>query len=89
MSLSTLKGKSTWMALVGWTILAAIVAYPIYRHNQNLCDSSLLGQDGCELAGAAPSFWTPFIPIWLIGIVVGGIVLLVVRASASSPTAND
>jgi hypothetical protein len=73
--------KTIW-ALIGWTVVASILSYLIYRHNQNACNSTLLGSDGCDIAraaGAEPSFWKPFFIIWPLGLVVLGIVWLVVR----------
>jgi hypothetical protein len=65
-----MKQKSIRVLII-WTTAAALLAYPIYRHNRHLCDSSLLGDDGCsELGSAAPSFWQPFIPIWFFGVTV-------------------
>jgi hypothetical protein len=78
MSTSILKRTSA-RVLIGWTIAAAFLAFLVYRHNQHICDQSLLGRDGCELAGAGPSFWQPFFTVWLIGLVIGGIVWLVIR----------
>jgi lysylphosphatidylglycerol synthetase-like protein (DUF2156 family) len=71
--------RTSARVLIGWTIAAAFLAFLVYRHNQHVCDQSLLGQDGCELVGAAPSFWQPFFAIWLIGLVIGAIVWAVIR----------
>ena len=72
------KRRITWV-LIGWTLVAAILAYLIYRHNQHACDTSLLGAQGCKDAGVAPSYWSPFVRVWVIGMVVLGIVWLVIR----------
>jgi hypothetical protein len=75
----SLLQRTTTRVLIGWTIAAAFLAFLIYRHNQHVCEQSLLGQDGCELAGAAPSFWQPFFVIWLLGLGIGAIVWAVRR----------
>ena len=65
--------------LIVWTILAVFVAFLIYRHNQNVCEQSLFGSEGCKAAGVAPTFWQPFIVTWLLGAAIGGIVWLAIR----------
>jgi hypothetical protein len=68
-----------------WTVVASVLSYLIYRHNQNACNSTFLGSEGCDIAGdvgAGPSFWKPFVIIWPLGLVVLGIVWLAVRPRA-------
>jgi hypothetical protein len=72
------KRRITWVSF-GWTLVAAILAYLIYRHNQHVCDTSLLGARGCKDVGAEPSYWSPFVRVWVVGMVVLGIVWLVIR----------
>jgi hypothetical protein len=76
---TTLLRRTSVRVLIGWTIAAAFLGYLIYRRNQNVCESSLLGQEGCAAAGVAPSFWQPFLMFWVIGLVIGGIVWLAIR----------
>jgi rubredoxin len=77
MSTSMLRQKPV-LVLIGWTVLAAVIAYPIYLHNRSVCNSSLLGQEGCAATGVG-SFWHPFVPVWLIGLVILAISWPVIR----------
>ena len=45
--------KTTWILLT-WTIAAAVVAYPIHRHNQNVCDSNRTLPSGSRAELLAP-----------------------------------
>jgi hypothetical protein len=70
--------RRTWTLII-WTIVAAFLAFLVYNHNQGVCDQSLFGREGCEAAGVAPSFWQPFIVIWLLGAGILGILWLAIR----------
>ena len=72
--LSILLRRRITQALITWTTVAAFLAFLIYRNNQEACNESFLGQEGCEAAGIGPSFWQPFFVIWTLGLAVGGIV---------------
>jgi H+/Cl- antiporter ClcA len=85
MSSSILQRTST-RVLIAWTIVAGFLAFLVYRHNQQACETSFFGQNACEAAGVAPSFWQPFFVIWLIGLVVGAIVWAAIKPTPKGGT---
>jgi len=85
MNTSRLNRKGIWALLI-WTAVAAVIAYPLYLHNRHVCDSSLLGQEGCAAAGGGPTFWQPFVAVWFFGLVILGIVWLFIRPKNNPST---